>query len=276
MTTCQLELQKYKFPYTNQLSLDNLDYYLKRLSKKFTAMTTKKRNIPMYVFGSTTGPSKTPMFEHNGKLHMLPRPFVNNRPGKQGKTMIGSEYWFVHLLQFMERITLWHVWNVYINKEEFDEYGPIHEDTIFCKEKVPKCLRVFDTMFTQVSLLFHENDDPCQIPPHVDEQDLISCVLTLGSVDTNTQKVNGATVYYSDLGKNKGCFKMKEVEFKHGQIQITTFDKVLHGTNYFEQGRYTINANIKKGVIQHFRDHGNRYYQQFIDAGYTKKHFVAK
>ena len=69
---------------------------------------------------------------------------------------------------------------------------------------------------------------------------------------------------------------MKDVKFKHGQIQITTFDKVLHGTNYFKQGRYTINANIKKRVIQHFRDNGNSHYQQFIDAGYTKKLFVAK
>ena len=58
----------------------------------------------------------------------------------------------------------------------------------------------------------------------------------------------GSTIYYDGLSKKMPGQKIYEVPFIHGQIQITTFCDVVHGTNCFQDKRYTINVNIKYGI----------------------------
>ena len=129
---------------------------------------------------------------------MLPRPFFKRRPNSR-HNKIFEQHWLCHLLQLMEQLTYDHV------KKAFDEedgvsFISIKQQMDFCKYEIPDCLRVCDTVFNQVVLEYNDTDDPCMIPLHKDEKDLISCILHLGEVDVNDEKCDGATIYHN--GKN--------------------------------------------------------------------------
>ena len=55
------------------------------------------------------------------------------------------------------------------------------------------------------------------------------------------------------------------------------FRDVTHGAFHWKHGyRGVINLSVKKQVLDHFYKYGNKYYVQYIEAGYPSGSFVAE
>ena len=68
----------------------------------------------------------------------------------------------------------------------------------------------------------------------------------------------------------------RRISFCHGNVQIGIYDDVLHGAFPWTSGlRGVINFSLQKKILRHFYTHGNKYYQQYVDAGYPSGDFVA-
>ena len=104
-----------------------------------------------------------------------------------------------------------------------------------------------------------------EILAHFDEEDIISCIITLGE-----SRQGGETIYYNGIKKNSsGDIKMK-IPFQHCRLQIGSFDKILHGVSPWSGPRVTLNFNLKKKMVNHFQLFGNKYYDEYENDGYPK------
>ena len=88
------------------------------------------------------------------------------------------------------------------------------------------------------------------IPPNLDEDNIISCIVTLGS------PINGDDTNYYD-GLNNNWFRAKKmlVLFKHYQLQIRCRNKIYVGVCFQNDNRITLNFNLKK-LIEHSQSYG--------------------
>lgn len=98
---------------------------------------------------------------------------------------------------------------------------------------------------------------------HKDHKDLISCIITFGEVTEG-----GSTDYYDNNG-----VLVCGMKFKHGRIQIGQYDEVNHMCPQWKGVRTTINFNIKKSVLEHFKSFGTYYFDQWVRAGYQARYF---
>ena len=101
------------------------------------------------------------------------------------------------------------------------------------------------------------------MPLHLDKNDLLSCILTLGEIESG-----GATQYYSGNKIENNNKLLHTVEFDHGQIQIGWYDEIIHGVQSWIGTRLTINFNIKIPLIQHFKEEGSAFYDKYVCSGY--------
>ena len=102
-------------------------------------------------------------------------------------------------------------------------------------------MRLGNIFFTQLVIVGDINQNDNQILPHFDEEDIISCIITLGE-----SRQGGETIYYNGKKRNSfGDIKMK-IPFEHCRLQIGSFDKILHGVSPWVGPRITLNFNLKK------------------------------
>ena len=109
------------------------------------------------------------------------------------------------------------------------------------------------------------------IPLHIDTDDHITALLSIGS---HTVK-GGGTLYYQNNTDENFVLK-KHIPFCCGNVQIGSYDKVLHGSQSWYGGiRGVINFSLQKKIFGHFKKYGSIYYQQYVDAGYPSGDFMA-
>ena len=110
------------------------------------------------------------------------------------------------------------------------------------------------------------------IPFHFDDDDYITALLSIGDTD-----VNGGDTFYIG-NKADDCLSIfKKVSYCRGNLQIGSYDKIMHGTSSWSGGfRGVINFSLQKKILNHFVDHGSKYYDQYINAGYPSGDFLAK
>ena len=69
----------------------------------------------------------------------------------------------------------------------------------------------------------------------------------------------------------------REVHFDHGCVHIGYFDDIIHGAKKWTNGnRYIINFCMKEKILNTFLQFGDKYYSQFVKAGYPRGLFVSK
>ena len=78
------------------------------------------------------------------------------------------------------------------------------------------------------------NETNIGIPPHLDEDDIVSCIITLGSPN-NDSDAN----YYDGLKNNMFEAEQISVPFKHCQLQIGYNSKINHGVCSWYGNRIT-------------------------------------
>ena len=231
------------------------------LVKMVPSMTTPKRKLKMYIFGSTIGPSRSPKYCHKNNIEhqkMLPRPMSYCKPGSKAWNYM-NQPWFCSLVKDMEMFTMQHVTKFASNCSNMNL---ILRRIKYIEDNIPSSLRICGTIFTQM-VLVGENNISSDMPLHLDKQDLLSCILTLGDV-----KSGGATQYYSGDKVNNNNKLLHEIEFVHGRIQIGQYDKIVHGVQSWIGTRLTVNLNIKIPLIQHFEMEGSSFYDKYVSSGY--------
>ena len=82
------------------------------------------------------------------------------------------------------------------------------------------------------------------IPPHLDEDDIISCIITLGSPNNG-----GDTDYYDGINNNMFGDKQSLVTFKHYQLRIGCYNKIYHGVRSWDGNGITLNFNLIKNLL---------------------------
>ena len=111
--------------------------------------------------------------------------------------------WFTHLLFDLEVCCQLHLHHlIYVHTlngdlEKVEERKSVIDSTIFLQKVIPQSLRLCNTFFIQMVIAGKFNDINNGIPPHLDEDDIISCIITLGSPNNG-----GNTDYYDGINKN--------------------------------------------------------------------------
>ena len=242
---------------------------------------TAKRNQMMYQYGGTIGPAQFPTFKTNKyQLHneMLPRPVVKSRPCQLGHVIMNRCTWLKDLCLDIERLTLQYLLE---HKELLTVPHPVLgtqstvsliDLVVFSKKHIPPCLRICNTLFTQMILVGSYDVSSGYIPPHYDDDDYITALVSLG----NSRKVSGGDTFYAEVKKDGMLLVKKRVKYRHGNVQIGLYDRVLHGSFKWCNGeRGVINFSLQKKILRHFYCHGEKFYKQYIEAGYPTGSFQA-
>ena len=116
-----------------------------------------------------------------------------------------------------------------------------------------------------------EKDKAKNIPIHIDSDDYVNAILTLGDISEK----DGNTVYYNGTHKKNVGKECLSVPFLHGRLQIGFFDKIFHGVKPWTGDRVTISFSLQKKIFNHFVNYGSKYYDQYVDKGYPSKNFIA-
>ena len=254
----------------------------KLLSSGGTRMKTSKRVQVMYQYGGTVGAARCPKFRVDGnseKEYMLVRPVVNSRPYQQGSIMMRKCDWLIQLCKRVESLTLKYLEDncsqlTVTSKSNSTQSTVLAcEHACFSKKCITPSLRICDTFFTQMILVGSFNKTEGCIPSHKDVDDYVTALISLGETDT----LVGGDTFYSEL-TSSGNFRIKEtVPYRHSNVQIGIFHDVTHGALDWKHGyRGVLNLSLKKQVLDHFYKYGNKYYVQYIKAGYPSGAFVAE
>ena len=127
-------------------------------------------------------------------------------------------------------------------------------------------------MFTQMILVGSFEVSSGYIPPHIDDDDYVTALVSLGNEST----LSGGDTFYAEINQNGILLVKKRVPYRHGNIQIGQFDKVLHGSFCWRNGeRGVINFSLQKKILHHFYEHGIKYYSQYIESEYPSGTFEA-
>ena len=225
------------------------------LIKCGTEVKKGKRKTSMYCYGSTKTASNMPRIQRkDGSKEMIPRPYAKFRPGSNTFNM------FINL----------HNFRVFTQKIEEIMYNFIF--SMDCKNKwttralkylnnsrkyVPKTCRIFDTVFTFLSVNGQiHSPNYGGIGKHTDDNDVISCVVHVGE---SLEK--GGTVYFKEYDDVDA---MKKVEFKNGNIQISDFSSIVHGTEEICGNRFSLTFSVKHTIVDWFEMNGSLYYNQHV------------
>ena len=256
--------------YDNALQINRFQITMNQVKKGGVKTSTKKRVLNMWQYGGTIGPARYPKYLRDVNIprySMLPRPVTLSRPGEMGHTIMTYSHWLQHLVTDVEELTL-----QFLAKMTNTNFSTtVMKHVTFSKNNVPSCLRICDTCFTQMVFLGFEKEG--QLPAHRDNDDYINAVCSFGD---DTVK-GGTTLYFDGMNTKQQGKVVHKVPFCHGRVQIGFYHAIVHGASNWTGGRRgTINLAMKRQLLKHFYEHGDRYYSQFRDAGYPRGDFVAK
>ena len=231
-------------------------------------IVTRVRNLTMYQYGSTIGPSRFPKFV-NPLTHgqsMLPRPVVKSRPINLGHTIMKNCQWLRFISKCVEMLTIKHL---FLDKSEKSLF--VRNKVRAAKKLIPPCLRICNTFFTQMIMVGSPNENSGQIPAHLDNDDHITALVSIG----DNEMYGGSTCYYEGQSL-KECKKRHEIKFRNLNVQIGYFDSVIHGSLSWNNNlRGVISFSLQKKVLHHFEQFGNHFYQQYINDLYPSGEFLA-
>ena len=215
----------------------------------------------MYCFGSTIMCTRFPKFFCEGKPQILPRPYHTSKPGSKGYEIIRSP-WMQSFLKEVEYHVLHYLHNICEDKA-------LRKMALFnielARKIIPECLRLGDTFFTHMSVFGTVNKADGQMKIHFDERDLISCIFHLGETTKG-----GATSFYAGSKAEEPGDCIHQVPFKHGNLQIGFFNKILHGVDDWEGQRCGIQLNVKVDLLKHFIRYGTYHYDKYRLTGYPQ------
>ena len=137
------------------------------------------------------------------------------------------------------------------------------------KKIIHECLRLGGSFFTHMSVFGTVNKEDGEIPIHFDERDIISCVFHLGKV-----LHGGSTSFYAGDKPENPCNKIYQAPFRHGTLQISFFNHVLHEVDDWEGQICGIQLNIKKDLLKYFTKHGTYHYDKYRLIGYPQSPIV--
>ena len=208
MTVSIFQTGDYKF-----LWLKNIHWY-RILAKLLLCGTktpsSKKRSKDTIMFGlkSTITATHWPHFLYDGTAHTLPRPYKNCKPHKiSWKRM--KQHWFQKLSTVLEYL----VFQYFSTIEKTQHTLQVLSDLEGIKSIVPDCLRIANTIFTQITIATSNGNN--NMETHIDDGDIICAVLHLGDV-----KKGGSTLYFDKLEDSEKGKETCSVVFEHGRIQI--------------------------------------------------------
>ena len=191
----------------------------------------------MYCYGSTITCTRFPKFFAEGKPQILPRPYFSSKPTQKGYKIIRST-WMQSLLKEIEHHVLHFLHNICTDKD-------LKKLTLLnielARKIVPDCLRLGNTIFTNMTVFGTISKVDGKMPLHFDERDILSCVFHIGKVTKG-----GATSYYSGTSHSSPGNKIYQVPFQHGTLQIRFFNKILHGVDKWDGQRCGIQVHIQK------------------------------
>lgn len=286
------DFKTYVFSTRNILLDKNTSYYkylrssryrqtFSQISQATNRSSSNSRKNVFYQFGSTNGYSTTPRFEPtrdgkspNGNKYqpMLPRPIVSCRPGNKGYKLL-QQNWLIDLIKEIEEHTISYLIRF---QNEISHGNELLKQLLDFRENVDKNILVCGTIFNQM-IVIGKLDHNSEIVNHVDKDDAISCILTLGDITSG-----GATNYYDGLkaGTNVPTYMngnlMHSVPFQHGRLQIGNYRDIVHGVSKWEGTRITIDLNTKIGILNHYCVYNNYFLNQYKEAGYPSGEFCAK
>ena len=233
-----------------------------------TYMKTSQRSIPMYVFGSTIGASRYPLYYLDNAYHNLPRPYADFRPKSPARQFTDSR-WFTTFVQDVEASVIYFLRELYPNKAKA-------KITLYkiakAKEVIPNNCRISGTFFSHMTFLGPlSNNQKRSISCHKDEEDVITALFHVGKP---TQ--GGNTNFYSGDSKKTVGHLTKSIPFQHGRLQIGFFDDVVHSADEWEGNRGGINFNLKKNMLKFFSDDElSKFYYQYENDGMPTTNYVA-
>lgn len=143
-----------------------------------------------------------------------------------------SQLWIKHLITDLSDLTMSRLGKsreLFLSTGEKDlveRLDSIIYDANFCKEHVPSELKVYDTIFTQATIVGQVEEVDHYMPLHFDQCDVVSCIVTF---DENVQ--GGDTIYYSGVKATDPDKSVLNIPFAHDRIQIGTFCSLLHGVS---------------------------------------------
>lgn len=196
------------------------------------------------------------------KLSPLPRPYAQNLRTRHWKRNPTKYKYFHRFVEQAEIFVLKHLLEVRNFKNNKERRELLHK-ILQIKKKVPKSVRVCNSIFTQMVIIGDGTPDR-DISLHKDNGDLITCIITFGDISSG-----GSTQYFDNEG-----LLMMNIPFLHGRVQVGCFDEVNHMVPEWKGERTTFNFNIKKKVIDHFLKFGPDMYNQFEKSGFLNG-FVA-
>ena len=231
-----------------------------RLKKGGTRLTTEKRKVPMYLFGSTIMGSQYPLFYLDMCFHTLPRPYFLFKPNNEGY-ILSRKQWFMDFVAEIEGLTLHFLLHLHPDKKYSRE---ILKKIILSKNIIPESCRISNSFFTHLTMLGNFNEtDGRDIPLHVDKKDVISALVHLGTVSEG-----GLTLYYNGRSEKKHGTVQEAIMFEHGLIQIGVYDSIPHAVSTWNGCHIIFNFNLKIDVLNHFVIHGKEFYHKYERSNY--------
>lgn len=239
----------------------------KEFARCIKASGTKMRG--MYLYGSTTGWSRYPLFIVNNKRKMLPRPVVNSRCGSKGFELMKC-YWFTELTKYVEDFTLQFVEEMCTKTNH--SFLKIKEDLLLSKQLIPDDLRICGTFFTAVSVILPKQGKITHTHIHIDRNDVISCLLYLGK-----DVIGGDLMFFDGLYQHRNNKSIGEFvhwkQFQHGRLISGEFRKIYHGSSNWYGERTVIVFYTSRKVLKHFKQYGNYYYKRYQFSKHPNKFF---
>lgn len=236
--------------------------------KSGTYLKKSRRGIAMYLFGSTIGATRFPLYYKDNSYHNLPRPYCDFKPGLKARQYTDSK-WFTTFVQDIEKCVIYFLREMYPDKKKA-------KLTLFkiaqAKKMIPHNCRISGTFFNHMTFLGNLNRDcTSMIDVHKDDEDIITALFHLGK-----PKSGGNTNFYSGDSKEDPGKLIYTTEFQHGRLQIGFFDNVLHSASGWEGYRGGINLNLKKNVLKFFNDPTlSKFYNKYESDGFPSSNYIA-
>ena len=147
-------------------------------------------------------------------------------------------YCHLHLQQILEKSKKEE------NEKKIMEIQSIIKLIIFLENKIPQSLRLGQTFFTQLVIVGDFVQHQNEIVSHFDEDDIISCIITLGE-----PRYGGETMYYNGVTQVTSSDIEIKLPFQHCRLQIGSFNKIFYGVSPWVGPRLTLNFNLKKKLL---------------------------
>ena len=127
----------------------------------------------------------------------------------------------------------------------------------YLEKVIPQSLILCNTFMAIVGKYTESN---IGLPPHLDEGDRISYIITLGSPNNG-----GDTDYYAGLKNNTFGVKQILIPLKYCQLQIGCYNNIYHGIRSWYGNRITLNL-----FIDHLQLCGMKYYKKYQLEGFPR------